>query len=147
MKKVLFQFLFCCSLTCAFSQSADSTQVHRAALDYLEGFYEGDTLKLQRSFSPDLHKYGYYKDKSGKYEGSQMTYSDAIAYAKNVLAKKQFPKPDAPKKVTVLEVQEQIACVKVVAWWGMDYLLLAKHDGTWRIEQVMWQGPLKTVKP
>ena len=129
-----------------FSQSADSLLIHRAALDYIEGFYEGDTAKLQRCLSPDLHKFGYYKDKTGQYAGDKMTFADAIAFAKNVQEKKRFPKPDAPKKVSVMEVQEQIACVKVLAWWGMDYLLLAKHQDAWRIEQIIWQGPLKTVK-
>lgn len=139
---MLFVFL----IASTHAQTTDSLLVHRAALDYLEGFYEGDTLKLQRSLIPDLHKYGYYKGKNNEYEGSQMSYAEAIAFAKNVLEKKKFPKPDAPKQVVVMEVQEQIACVKVVAWWGMDYLLLAKHGDAWRIEQVMWQGPLKTVK-
>lgn len=129
-----------------FAQSQDSLLLNRAALDYLEGFYEGDTLKLQRSLSPELHKYGYYKDKTGQYGGDKMSFADAIAFAKGVLAKKQFAKPGAPKQVTIIDIQEQIACVKVIAWWGMDYLLLAKHGDKWRIEQVMWQGPLKTVK-
>lgn len=146
MNKIIYTLLFCYSITDAVAQQSDSAQVHRAALDYLEGFYEGDTLKLQRSLSPELHKYGYYKDKTGNYGGDKMSYADAIAYAKKVLEKKQFPKPNAPKQVTVLEVQEQIACAKVIAWWGMDYLLLAKHDGAWRIEQVIWQGPLQSVK-
>ncbi|MFN0177076.1 MAG: nuclear transport factor 2 family protein [Saprospiraceae bacterium] len=140
MKKILSMLLFCSVFTSAFAQSSDSLLVHRAALDYLEGFYEGDTIKLQRSLSPELHKYGYYKSKNGQYEGDKMSYSDAIAFARGVLAKQSFPKPDAPKQVTLMEVQEQIACVKVVAWWGMDYLLLAKHGDKWRIEQVMWQG-------
>jgi Putative lumazine-binding len=145
MKKI-FTLLLALSFLPAFAQTSDSVAVHRAALDYIEGFYEGDTLKLQRSLSPELHKYGYYKDKSGQYAGDKMSFANAISFAKNVLEKKRFPKPDAPKQVSVLEVQEQIACAKVIAWWGMDYLLLAKHGGLWRIEQVIWQGPLNTVK-
>ena len=146
MKKAIYLLLFSAFFECASGQSSDSLLVHRAALDYLEGFYEGDTLKLQRSLSPDLHKYGYYKSKSGEYEGDRMSYEQAIDFAKKVLEKKRFPKADAPKEVYVLEVQDQIACAKVVAWWGMDFLLLARHDGAWRIEQVIWQGPLPTVK-
>lgn len=145
MKNVL-TLIFALVFSVVTAQVSDSLQVQRAALDYLEGFYEGDTLKLQRSLSPELHKFGYYKDKVGQYEGHKMSFADAISFAKNVSEKKKFPKPDAPKQVWVMEVQEQIACVKVVAWWGMDYLLLAKQDGSWRIEQVIWQGPLMTVK-
>ncbi|HMQ47660.1 MAG TPA: nuclear transport factor 2 family protein [Saprospiraceae bacterium] len=147
MKKTIVLLFFGLLFLNAKGQTnSDSLLVHRAALEYLEGFYEGDTLKLQRCLSPELHKYGYYKDQTGLYEGDKMSYTDAIAFAKNVLEKKRFAKPDAPKQVNVIEVQEKIACVKVVAWWGMDYLLLAKHGENWRIEQVIWQGPLKTVR-
>ncbi|MFN0173146.1 MAG: nuclear transport factor 2 family protein [Saprospiraceae bacterium] len=144
MKHLLFLLLLVCAMRVQ-AQSADSMQVHRAALDYIEGFYEGDTLKLQRSLSHSLHKYGYYKNKTEQYEGSAMNYQQALDYSKNVLAKKKFAKPDAPKTVIVMDVQENIACAKVIAWWGLDYLHLSKQDGQWKIEQVLWQGPLKTL--
>ena len=139
--------LLLCGFLCfkAFTQSQDNPQIQRAALDYIEGFYEGDTLKLQRCLSPNLYKYGYYKDKSGQFEGSQMTYAQAIDYAKNVLAKKKFAKAGDPKEVVLLDVQSNIACVKIMAWWGLDYLLLAKKGDAWVIEQIIWQGPLNTV--
>lgn len=127
------------------AQSAEQSAIERACLNYIEGFYEGDTAKLIQCLSPALHKYGYYKTKNDVYVGDQMTYAQALDYAKNVLAKKTFAKPDAPKTVVVLDVQEYVACAKVVAWWGMDYMLLSKKNGQWMIEQVLWQGPLKTV--
>ena len=119
--------------------------LQRACLDYLEGFYEGDTTKLIRSLKPSLYKFGYWKnDKSGQYDpDGQMTYRQAIDYAKGVKAKKNFPKTGAPKEVEILSMMEQIACAKVTAWWGYDYLLLSKQNGKWQIEQVLWQGPLK----
>ncbi|MBK9013428.1 MAG: nuclear transport factor 2 family protein [Saprospiraceae bacterium] len=144
MKFLLFSTLLALSANLG-AQSPDSLQVQRAALDYIEGFYEGDTLKLQRCLSSDLYKYGYFKGKSGEYEGSQMTYDEAIGYARNVLEKKKFAKEGSPKEVILLDVQSQVACVKVIAWWGLDYILLAKKGDVWRIEQVLWQGPLKTV--
>jgi hypothetical protein len=129
----------------AISQTTDKQKIERACLDYLEGFYEGDTVKLARSLKPSLYKFGYWKnDKSGKYDpDGQMTFQQAIKYAKGVRAKKNFPKPDAPKKAEVLDVMDQIASAKVTAWWGVDYILLSKQDGNWMIEQVLWQGPLK----
>ena len=33
--------------------------VRRAVLDYVEGFYEGDTAKLVRALRPDMSKYGF----------------------------------------------------------------------------------------
>jgi len=43
----------------------------------------------------------------------------------------------------VLDMMDQIAAAKVRAWWGWDYILLAKQDDKWIIEQVLWQGPPK----
>jgi hypothetical protein len=144
MKQLLFFFLLASSIHVR-AQTADSILVQRAALDYIEGFYEGDTVKLQRALSPTLFKYGYYKSETGEYAGEPMTYAEAIAYAKRVFEKKRFAKPDAPKEVFVLDVQAHIACVKIHAWWGLDYVLLARKGNAWIIEQVLWQGPLNTI--
>ena len=73
-----------------------------------------------------------------------MTWRQAIDYAKRVFEKKNFAKAAAPKKVEVLDIMNSIAAVKVTAWWGIDYILLAKQDDKWMIDQVIWDGPLKS---
>jgi hypothetical protein len=42
--------------------------------------------------------------------------------------------------VIPLDVRDQTAVVRVVAWWGQDYLQMAKHDGRWMIVHVLWQS-------
>lgn len=144
MKNLMVLFLWLVAGTLAFAQGNDRQKVERACLDYLEGFYEGDTVKLIRSLKPTLYKFGYWRDKAGHYaEDGQMTFRQAVKYAANVQAKKNFAKADAPKKVEVLDVMDQIAAAKVTAWWGWDYILLAKQGDQWIIEQVLWQGPPK----
>ena len=124
---------------------SDKEKIERACMDYIEGFYEGDTLKLVRSLKPTLYKFGYWKNKeSGKYApDGQMTYQQAIDYAKRVFDKKNFAKEGSPKKVEILDVMNTIAAAKVTAWWGVDYILLAKQDEKWMIDQVIWEGPLQ----
>ncbi|MEO7990776.1 MAG: hypothetical protein ABI663_14605 [Chryseolinea sp.] len=93
--------LFLCFLAnnLAFAQVNNRQKVERACLDYLEGFYEGDTIKLIRSLKPTLYKFGYWRDKAGHYaEDGQMTFREALKYAANVQAKKNFAKVNAPKK-------------------------------------------------
>ena len=60
--------------------------IERACLDYIEGFYEGDTAKLIKSLKPSLHKFGYWQDKkTGKYAPDEyMTWRQALDYAKRV---------------------------------------------------------------
>lgn len=143
--KLTFLLVFAASVS--FAQTANTENIRRAALDYIEGFYQGDTVMLKRSLAANMFKYGYWLDKkSGKYGGEQMTFRQAVDYAKNVMEKKRFPKADAPKNVVVLDEEDQVAVAKVTAWWGIDYLLLAKHDGKWMIEQILWQGPIDTIK-
>lgn len=120
---------------------ADRAAVRQTAMDYLEGFYQGDTVKIVRAFRPDMYKYGFFRDSTGKYAGSQMTFEAAIAYAKRVKANNRPVNPSWPKQVEIYEVLDQTASAKVTAWWGTDYLLLAKYNGQWQISHVLWQGP------
>lgn len=145
MKKMFLFALFCLTVHWASAQD-DKAAVERACLNYLEGFYEGDTTKLIESLKPSLYKFGVWKDKaSGQYApDGQMTYAQAIKFAKNVLEKKHFAKAGSPKKVEVLDVLNAIAAAKVTAWWGVDYVLLSKLNGRWMIEQVLWEGPLQS---
>ena len=145
IKKIIAILLLCCITKIGYSQpKTEKERIERACLDYVEGFYEGDTAKLIRSLKPALYKFRYWKnDKSGKYEPDEhMTFREAIDYAKRVAAKKSFAKPGSPKKVEVLDIITTIAVAKVTAWWGMDYLLLSKQDDVWMIEEVLWEGPL-----
>lgn len=115
--------------------------VARAGYDYIDGFYEGDTAKLGRALRPELSKYGFWRDSTGKYAGERMTYREAIDYAKRVKARNQPVQASWPRQVEVLDVQDMTAVAKVTAWWGTDYLLLGRYDGRWMIANVLWQGP------
>ncbi len=144
MRKLICIFLLCLVVKLSAAQEGKE-KVERACLDYLEGFYEGDTAKLIRSLKPTLYKFGYWKNKTtSNYDPDEhMTFTEALNFAKRVMEKKSFPKPGAPKKVEVLDIMNTIASAKVTAWWGTDYILLSKQDGQWMIEQVLWEGPLQ----
>jgi hypothetical protein len=144
VKKITIMLLCCFIMFSTRAQDAKQ-KIERACLDYLEGFYEGDTSKLINCLNPSLYKFGYWQDKkTGKYApDGNMTWQQAIDFAKRVFEKKHFAKADAPKKVEVLDIMNTIAAAKVTAWWGVDYILLAKHEDKWMIDQVLWEGPLK----
>jgi hypothetical protein len=125
------------------AQSADDRRaVERAVLDYVEGFYEGDTAKLVRSVHPQVNKYGYWIPRdSTRYVGGDMPFAEFLSYASQVKARGRPAPADAPRRIEVYEVLDQTASVKLTASWGTDYLLLAKEDGRWMIRQVLWQTP------
>lgn len=144
MEKVLGLLLLCLIVKSATAQEGKE-KVERACLDYIEGFYEGDTAKLINCLQPGLYKFGFMKNEStGKYNAyGHMSFSEAVNYAKRVYAAKRFAKPDAVKKVEILDMMNSIASAKVTAWWGVDYILLSKQEDKWMIEEVLWQGPLQ----
>ena len=126
----------------AVAQQDDAALVRRAVLDYVEGFYEGDSTKLVRSVRPEVYKYGFSRRRdSTRYAGMQMHWTAFMDYARNVKARGTQAPPTARKDVVVFDVQDQTASAKLTAVWGTDYLLLAKYDGKWMISSVMWQSP------
>ena len=118
----------------------DRAGVERAALDYLEGFYEGSEEKIRRGVHPDVLKFGFAM-RDGRYQRVPMSFDEMIGFANNVKESGRFPPDDAPKRVELLDVLDQTAVAKVYAWWGSDYLSMAKYDGEWKIVQVLWQSP------
>jgi hypothetical protein len=127
------------------AQSAnDSTAIRAAVLDYVEGFYEGDTARLVRSVRPEVVKTGFAADRnSAKYNQMSMPWEEFHRYANRIKAGAATTPPNAVKQIEILDAADQIAVAKLTAWWGIDYLNLAKFDGKWQIVQVIWQSPPK----
>ena len=122
--------------------------VRRAVLDYVEGFYEGDTAKLVRSVHPGVQKFGFWIPRdSTRYAGEAMPWSEFLSYARSIRERRTPAAATAPKDVIVFDVQDQTASAKLTAWWGTDYLLLAKSNGRWMIRMVLWQSPPRGTGP
>ena len=123
------------------AQGDEREAVRRAVLDYVEGFYEGDTTRLVRSVMPEVFKYGYSIPRgSARYEGERMTWAEINAYANGVKASGKLAPATAKKDVLVFDVLDQTASAKLTAYWGVDYLLLAKRNGRWMVSHVLWQS-------
>ena len=123
--------------------AADSAGVRQAALDYLDGFYSGDSTLHVRSIRPEVYKFGFGRARdSVRYNpGQQMTWAGFHDFTRRVKASGRAPQASWPKNIELLDVLDQTAATKVTAWWGTDYLLMAKFDGRWMITHVLWQSP------
>src|SRR5690349_4931740 len=122
--------------------AADSAGVRQAALDYLNGFYVGDSTLHVRSIRPEVYKFGFWRQRdSVRYAaGEQMKWSQFHDFTRRVKASGRAPSPNWRKDVQLMDVMDQTAAVKVTAYWGTDYLLLGKFDGRWMITHVLWQS-------
>ena len=119
---------------------ADQQAAIRAtALDYIEGWYEGNAERMERALHPDLAKRIVRTDaKSGRSRLDQMS---AMGLVQGVRAGygKNTPREKQQKDVTILDVYENAASVKVVAADWIDYLHIARFNGRWVIVNVLWE--------
>jgi hypothetical protein len=129
---------------CAGMQDPMATEkkaVERAALDYVEAFYQAKPELAERSVHENVNKLGFARRSSDdEYRMLPMTYEQLISLATRLNADGDQFDDDAPKKIKVLDVLDQTASVKLTADWGVDYMHLAKYDGKWKIIQVLWQS-------
>lgn len=142
MKKLIISVVFILVLAYAFPCVAQENEewkaVKQAVLDYVEALYEVDSTKIVRSVHPSLAKRGFSCGEEG-YTEQPLTYKELVELAKTFNKDGKIPE-GAPKEVTVFEVLDQTASAKAVAWWGNDYLHLAKYDGKWMVVNVLWQS-------
>ena len=121
------------------TRDADREAVRLAALDYVEGVYNVQPDRIERSVHTSLVKRGFYKDTAaGPYNESPMTYEQLVRLAGNW--NKEGKRDTSIKDVAVLDVLDQTAVAKVTASWGIDYMLLAKYGDRWKITQILWQS-------
>ena len=117
---------------------ADTAAIKQAALDYIEGWYEGNAERMERALHPELAKRIVRTDKEGRSMLGQMSAMSLVMGTRRG-GGKETPKERQQKDVTILDVFENAASVKVVAADWVDYLHMAKSNGRWVIVNVLWE--------
>ena len=117
---------------------SDAELIKQAALDYIEGWYEGNAERMERALHPELAKRIVRTDSQRRSNLGQMgamtlVQSTRMGGGKNTAKEKQ------QKDVTVLDIFGNAACAKVIASDWIDYLHLAKWNGRWVIVNVLWE--------
>ena len=117
----------------------DHAAIRQTALDYIEGFYDGDAARMERSLHPELAKRIVHPDAtSGRSHLAEMS---ALALTQFTRDKASRPTPTAERQqdVIVLDVFENAASAKVIAASWIDYLHLSRFNGRWVIVNVLWE--------
>src|ERR1044072_6685565 len=123
---------------------ADAAAIKQTALDYIEGWYEGNPERMERALHPELAKRIVQTEpKSG---GGRLGQVGGMTLVQRVKAGggTKTPKDQQQKDVTILDIYENAACAKILAASWVDYLQLARFEGRWVIVNVLWE--LKPAK-
>lgn len=119
--------------------AADSGAIRQAALDYIEGWYEGNAERMERAVHPDLAKRIVNTDARGR---SSLGHQSAMTLVANTRAGrgKETPSAQQRKDVRILDIFGNTASVRVDAVSWIDYMHIAKWNGRWVIVNVLWEN-------
>lgn len=114
----------------------DDAAITRTARDYIEGWYDGDAARMERSLHPDLAK--RIVSPTATPDGDRLDQMSALTL---VQLTRHDPKPAHERRteVTILDRYENAASVKVDAKDWIDYMHMAKWNGQWVIVNVLWE--------
>jgi hypothetical protein len=134
---ILLAALFSATYAQTSSSSADAAAIKATALNYIEGWYEGNAERMERALHPALAKrIASTNRQNGRSKLDQMSAMNLVQSTR-AGGGKDTPKERQQKDVTILDVYEGAASVKAIAPDRIDYMHLAKFNGRWVIVNVL----------
>ena len=122
---------------------ADSAAIKQTALDYIEGWYEGNAERMERSLHPELAKRNVRTDPQTRQSSLHQISAMTLVHGTRAGGGTYIPKEKRQEDVTILDVFENAASVKVVAAGWIDYMHMVKWNGRWLIINVLWENKPK----
>jgi len=137
--KTIFIGISACALSLQAQAAADTAAIKKAALDYVEGWYEGNAERMERAVHPELAKRIVRTEQSsGRSRLEKMSAMTLVQGAKRG-GGKDTPAEQQQKDVFILDIYENTASAKAVMSGWIDYMHLAKWNGEWKIVNVLWE--------
>lgn len=143
MKKVFFTFVLIIMFA-GFTFAADGQDIEKekvavkqAALDYLEGWFEGNAERMDRALHEELGKRNFSNGKL-----THLTKKQMVEYTQKG-GGKRVPVEKRGINVTILDIYRNAASVKTECLLFVDYLHLIKVEDQWKIINVLWENIVK----
>lgn len=112
-------------------------QIRRVALDYVEGWFDGDAARMRRALHPELVKRSLKTDDAGGDRLETLSADQMVGWTADGEGRERDP-GDRRIEITVDHLNGTIAVATCVCALYVDYLQLARTSGGWRIVNVLW---------
>ncbi len=113
--------------------------IKQTAVDYGQGWYEGNADRMERALHPDLAKRALFPDpRSGKGKIDHMSALSLVQATRSGSGTKTSAEARRTD-VTVLDVFGNAASVKLEMHDWIDYMHMSKIGGRWVIVNVLWE--------
>ena len=116
---------------------ADLDAIRDTVLDYFEGWFDGDAVRMDRALHPGLAKHALGQD-AGRSETLDVTTRDEMVEATRRGMGRQRDLPDRAIRIDIADVSGGIASVVVHSAVYVEYVLLARTSDGWRITGTLW---------
>jgi hypothetical protein len=119
--------------------AADSAAIKATALDYIEGWYQGNAERMERAVHPDLAKRIITQDQRGR---SVLGHQSAMTLVQGTRrgGGKETPPAQVRTDVRILDIFGNTASVRVDAGTWIDSMHIARWNGRWVIINVLWEN-------
>jgi hypothetical protein len=117
---------------------AERAAIERTVLDYFEGWFGGDPVRMERALHPELVKRSLDKTPSGRETLRTITAEWMLEATKRGLGRDEHP-GDLRIAIEVEDVLGELANVTVRSAVYTEYLHLARTSDGWKIVNDVWQ--------
>lgn len=115
----------------------EKTAVENTLRDYIEGWYNGDAVRMDRSLHDDLVKRIPTKDSTDLDIKLRMVSKSRMV---ELTEKGGGESPDAEYQIFVDDIHEDIATARVLSLEYLDYLHLVKTNEGWKIVNILFRS-------
>ncbi len=118
--------------------AADLAAVEAAVLDYFEGWFDGDPVRMDRALHPGLAKHALGQGPDRSPHTLDVTTRDEMVEATERGLGRLRDLPDRAIRIEVTAVSGDIASVIVHSAVYVEFVLLARTVDSWRITGTLW---------
>ena len=117
---------------------ATETEIIRTAVDYFEGWFDGNSERMERALHPGLAKRSLRQVERDSPELRTVTKEQMVTWTAEGEGKTDDPGDDRRIDVEVVDVYGNIASVVVRSPVYREYLHLVETDEGWKIVNALW---------
>jgi hypothetical protein len=116
----------------------DAAAIRSCLLDYFEGWFDGDAVRMERALHGGLAKHALGQDPM-RSETLDLTTKDEMVEATERGLGRQRDLPDRAIRIDIAGVSGDIASAIVHSAIYVEYALLARTRDGWRITGTLWR--------
>ena len=118
------------------ADAATLAAIEATCLDYIDGQLEADPARVARALHPDLAKRNVVARPDETLGLGRMSADELVRLTREGALK--TPREQWQRTVTVLQVDQDIATVRLESPWFIDHLQMGRFDGRWVIVNALW---------